>query len=49
MRRMLSRWLGVTMLCLVIAGLSLSACGKRGNPKPAGDQPVTYPKAYPTQ
>jgi hypothetical protein len=49
MRRMVSRCLGLTMTGLIVAALSLSACGKRGNPKPPDNAPVTYPKPYPSQ
>jgi len=29
--------------------LSVAGCGKRGNPKPPENKPVTYPKNYPTK
>ena len=51
MTRILSRCLGFVLPCLVVIGLSLSvsACGKRGNPKAPEDKPLSYPKTYPTK
>jgi hypothetical protein len=51
MRLILSRCPRFLVACMVVIGLSLSvsACGKRGNPKPAENKPVTYPKSYPTK
>jgi hypothetical protein len=51
MRRIQPRFLRVIVLGLVVVGLALSvsACGKRGNPKPPPDKPVSYPKSYPSQ
>lgn len=51
MRGKLSRLTGLLMTGLVVTVLSLSvaACGKRGNPSPPENKPVTYPKAYPTK
>jgi len=37
----------VTCLILVICGLGLSACGKRGGPFPPKDEENTYPRKYP--
>jgi predicted small lipoprotein YifL len=51
MRRSLARLTGLVMTGLVVAVLSVSlaGCGKRGNPKPPENKPVTYPKTYPTK
>ena len=35
-------------LALLVA-LALTACGKKGPPKPPGDEPNTYPRIYPSQ
>jgi hypothetical protein len=34
---------------LGLAGLGLTACGKRGNVEPPPGKTSTYPKTYPTQ
>ena len=49
--QVLAQSLGFVVPCLVVIGLSLSisACGKRGNPKPPENKPVSYPKSYPTK
>ena len=39
----------MTGLIVVVLSLSLAGCGKRGNPKPPENKPVTYPKNYPTK
>ena len=39
----------MTGLMIVVLSLVLSGCGKRGNPKPPENKPVTYPKNYPTK
>jgi hypothetical protein len=51
MSQVLARCLGFVVPCLVVIGLSLSvsACGKRGNPKPPENKPVSFPKSYPTK
>jgi hypothetical protein len=51
MPRFLSRCLGflVPGLMVIALSLSVSACGKRGNPNPPENKPVTYPKSYPTK
>jgi len=51
MRRTQSRFLRIIVLGLVVVGLALpvSACGKRSNPKPPSDKPISYPKSYPSQ
>jgi predicted small lipoprotein YifL len=37
-------------LALLIACLALTACGRRGPPRPPGPaNEITYPKTYPTQ
>jgi len=36
------------LLALLLAGLALAACGKRGNPEPPGPaDKITYPRPYP--
>jgi hypothetical protein len=44
-------WRGAaTRLVLVLLiAVTLSACGKKGDPKPPTDQPLTYPKVYPSE
>jgi predicted small lipoprotein YifL len=51
MRGKWARLPGVITTGLIVAVLSLSVagCGKRGNPKPPENKPVTYPKNYPTK
>jgi hypothetical protein len=51
MLRTQPRFLRIIVLGLVIVGLALpvSACGKRGNPKQPPDNPVSYPKSYPSE
>lgn len=41
------RWLALCALAAALAG-PLAACGKRGDPKPPGDAPQTWPRSYPT-
>jgi predicted small lipoprotein YifL len=33
---------------LLILGLTLASCGKKGDPKPPPDVPNTYPRVYPS-
>jgi predicted small lipoprotein YifL len=33
---------------LLVLGLVLTACGKKGDPKPPPDVPNTYPRVYPS-
>jgi len=51
MRGKLARLPGLmaTGLIIAVVSLSLAGCGKRGNPKPPENKPVTYPKTYPTK
>lgn len=51
MRGRLARLPGLITTGLIVAvlSLSLSGCGKRGNPKPPESKAVTYPKNYPTK
>lgn len=37
----------IAVIVLVCLALGLSACGKRGGPKPPADAPDRYPKSYP--
>jgi predicted small lipoprotein YifL len=37
----------ITCLSIIILGLSLSACGKRGGPFAPEDAENTYPRQYP--
>jgi predicted small lipoprotein YifL len=37
---------GIALLLLV--GLALASCGKKGDPKPPPDVPNTYPRVYPS-
>jgi len=34
---------------LLLLALAFVACGKKGPPEPPKDQPVTYPRTYPSQ
>jgi len=43
----MSGWARVLALLLVV--VALTACGKKGSPKPPADEPNTYPRAYPSQ
>jgi predicted small lipoprotein YifL len=36
------------VLVLLIA-VTVAACGKKGDPKPPADQPINYPKQYPSE
>jgi predicted small lipoprotein YifL len=36
------------LIALALA-MALSACGKKGPPEPPDDEPVTYPRTYPTR
>jgi predicted small lipoprotein YifL len=36
------------VLVLLIAVI-IAACGKKGDPKPPADQPINYPKQYPSE
>lgn len=35
-------------MMLVVAGLALAACGKKGGPYLPKDEPPAYPRTYPT-
>jgi len=36
------------MLILLVLGLALAGCGKKGAPQPPPDQPNTFPRTYPS-
>ena len=35
-------------LAVLLLGLALAACGKKGDPQPPPDVPNTYPRVYPS-
>lgn len=37
------------IVTVIIIGLLLAGCGKKGNPSPPPDQPSTYPRSYPRE
>lgn len=38
------------LLAVALAGLSLAACGKRGDPIPPGpEEAITFPRTYPRE
>jgi predicted small lipoprotein YifL len=37
-----------TTVVLLLLGLALAACGKKGDPQPPPDVPRTYPRTYPS-
>jgi hypothetical protein len=42
----LSRRAGFLLLLLVV-GVALAGCGKKGAPQPPPDEPNTFPRSYP--
>ena len=38
---------GLSVLLLIL-GLALAACGKKGDPQPPPGVPKTYPRTYPS-
>ncbi len=36
-------------LILLLIGLAVAGCGKKGNPQPPPDEPNTYPRTYPSE
>ena len=35
------------LVLVLVAAALVAGCGKKGNPVPPADEPVTYPQAYP--
>jgi len=42
------RWLVTIVFALAITG-PLAACGKKGKLEPPKDEPITYPRQYPSE
>jgi predicted small lipoprotein YifL len=38
--------IGITVVLLL--GLVVAGCGKKGDPRPPPDEPNTYPRVYPS-
>ena len=38
-----------TLMIATLFVMGLAACGKEGPPQPPKDEPITYPKTYPTR
>jgi predicted small lipoprotein YifL len=41
--------LGRSLIIAMLLAVGLAACGKEGPPVPPEDEPVTYPRTYPTR
>jgi hypothetical protein len=39
---------GITLLMLILS-LALGGCGKKNAPQPPPDEPITYPRPYPSE
>ena len=50
-RALAGAWRGAAtrLVLVVLIAAALLACGKKGDPKPPTDQPLTYPKVYPSE
>ena len=48
MRQLVNRTSRHVLIALVLA-VALTACGKKGPPKPPEGEEVTYPRTYPTR
>lgn len=48
MQRLLKTTSRQVLVALVLA-VALTACGKKGPPKPPADEEITYPRTYPTR
>jgi hypothetical protein len=35
------------IVAVLLVALALAGCGRKANPQPPADQPVTYPRDYP--
>lgn len=48
MRQLATRTSRPVMIAIVLA-FALTACGKKGPPKPPEGEEITYPRTYPTR
>jgi len=48
MHRLIARTSRHVLVALVLA-MALTACGKKGPPKPPEGEEITYPRTYPTR
>ena len=44
----LARQRCAAILLLLVFGMALAGCGKKGLPQPPPDQPNTFPRVYPS-
>jgi predicted small lipoprotein YifL len=44
-------WRGAAarLVLVLLIAVTVAACGKKGDPKPPADQPINYPKQYPSE
>ncbi|CAN0586462.1 MAG: lipoprotein [Alphaproteobacteria bacterium] len=38
-----------SLIIAIMLVIGLAACGKKGPPEPPEDEPLTYPRTYPTR